>query len=483
MPTKQIKKATPKKKSLPTKRLNNKQASSTTIESKKLATKKPRTRQEKPVQKKQASSITIESKKSATKKPRTRQEKPVQKKPVFKDEIDSFVSHIESLSKALGPTMQAMGDSCKKTTEEMDSFIKKRSVQRTTEDGTEAFEIKPADFHQFSKKIKKITSASLAVFNIPPIFLCALVHKYDAYLGRLLRVAFSVKPDILASSQKTLTYTDLASFGSLEAARDSLIEKEVESVLRDSHSDHFKWMEERFALPLRKGLKIWPQFVEITERRNLFVHCDGIVSTQYLRVCRQHGVELDKNIKVGDQLHVTPDYFSKTSDCFLEIGIKLGHVLWRKLQPDDMAEADDALHSTGFDLLSEERYDLAKIILLFSTDTLKNVSSDQIRRVNLINLCIAHKFSGDEKKCQETLDSEDWSSCSPELRMAVAVLKDKFDHASSLMESMGAKGPVNREDYSTWPLFKFFRESKEFLETYRKLFGEKFILTEENLPT
>jgi len=119
-----------------------------------------------------------------------------------------------------------------------------------------------------------------------------LVHKYDAYLGRLLRVAFYIRPEILAASDKTLTYTDLASFKSLSAARESLIEREVESVIRDSHIDHFNWMEKRFDLPLRKDLEVWPKFVEITERRNLFVHCDGIVSSQYLSVCKAHGVQL-----------------------------------------------------------------------------------------------------------------------------------------------------------------------------------------------
>ena len=375
--------------------------------------------------------------------------------------------------------MKAVGDSFIKSTDAMHSFIKKKGVKRTDEDGMDAFKIKTQDLHQWERRIKSLTSASLAVTNIPQIFLCSLVHKYDAYLGRLLRVAFSVKPEILATSQKTLTYTDLAQFGSITAARESLIEREVESVIRDSHVDHFKWMENRFDLPLRRGLSIWPQFVEITERRNLFVHCDGIVSTQYLRVCKQHDVKLRKDLKVGDQLEIDLDYFSKAFDCILEIGIKLGHVLWRKLKPENTKDADSALHRTSYDLLAEERYELAKMVLHFATDTLKHVSSEKIRRINIINLCIAHKFSDEKQKCLSLLDSEDWSACSPEFEIAVAVLKDDYKNATTIMEDMGTNGPVNREEYSTWPLFKSFRESKEFLKTYRKLFGEEFVLPED----
>ncbi|GAG36970.1 unnamed protein product, partial [marine sediment metagenome] len=229
---------------------------------------------------------------------------------------------------------------------------------------------------------------------------------------------------------------------------------------------------------------VWPAFVEITERRNLFVHCDGIVSSQYLKVCRTHGVQLDSKLKTGDQLTVDPAYFSKAFDCMLEIGIKLGHVLWRKLQPNDMTAADKALQETGYELLVEERYELAKMILRFASDTLKNVSSDQIRRMNLINLCSAHKFSGDQQRCNSILDSEDWSACGPEFQLAVAVHKDNFAKAAAIMESIGKDGAVSREDYSTWPLFKMFRESKEFLTSYHKLFGEEFVVPEDiDIPT
>jgi len=400
-------------------------------------------------------------------------------RPSFEREMDGFVAHIESLSKALQSTMEAMVESLKRSSEAMNSFIKNKGVRRTAKDGSERFSIKPPDLRQFERKLKTVRSASLAVTNIPQIFLCSLVHKYDAYLGRLLRVAFSVRPEMLAASEKTLTYTDLANFTSLAAARESLIEREVEPVIRESHIYHFNWMEKRFGLPLRKDLDVWPVFVEITERRNLFVHCDGIVSSQYLKVCKTNGVQLDSDIKVGDQLTVDPAYFAKAFDCMLEIGIKLGHVLWRKLQPNDMDAADKALQDTGYELLAEERYELAKMILRFAANTLKNVSSDQVRRMNLINLCSAHKFSGDQETCNSLLDSEDWSACGPEFHLAVAVHKDNFVGAAAIMESMGKDGAVSREGYSTWPLFKEFRESKEFLAAYRKLFGEEFVVPED----
>ncbi len=34
-----------------------------------------------------------------------------------------------------------------------------------------------------------------------------------------------------------------------------MLEKEIESVLRESHSEHFFWLEKKLDIPLRKGLK------------------------------------------------------------------------------------------------------------------------------------------------------------------------------------------------------------------------------------
>lgn len=424
---------------------------------------------------------TATSKVSSTRREKTRKSP---EKPSFRAEIERFVNNIESLTKALETTMAAMSDLFQKSADSMDKFIDSKVVRRKEKDGSEAIRIKPPYLSQFMRHVKALSSSSLAVSNIPQIFLCSLVHKYDAYLGRLLRGAFLLKPELLSASQKSITFADLTSFRSLAAARVSIIEKEVESVIRDSHVDHFDWMEKRFGIPLRKDLAAWIDFVEITERRNLFVHCDGIVSSQYLAVCKQQGVTLKEGLKPGDQLQVDEEYFRKAFDCIFEIGVKLGHVLWRKLQTGDIKNADQALHTTGYELLAEERYALTKMLLIFATETLKKTSSDEIRRFNLINLAIAQQFSGEAGQCNELLDGEDWTACSPKFRLAVAVLKHRYAEAATIMKDIGSKGEVSRGDYSTWPLFKAFRKSKEFLDAYHRLFGEEFVLPEElDLPS
>src|SRR5690606_26404612 len=121
---------------------------------------------------------------------------------------------------------------------------------------------------------------TLSLVNFPRSLLVSLVSHFDAYVGRLIRAIYLRKPELLNSSERKLSFEELVRYDSIEAVREFVIEKEVESVLRGSHVEQFRWMERTYDVPLTKGLDSWPLFVELMERRNLFVHTDGIVSSQ-----------------------------------------------------------------------------------------------------------------------------------------------------------------------------------------------------------
>ncbi len=397
------------------------------------------------------------------------------------DAISMFVSQIESLSKALEPTIQTLEKNLKKHAEQFMKFVVESGTKKRGRSGKKHSILKSKDIPKLQRLTKDMHTASLAVRNVPITFIVALVSHFDAFQGNLLRTVFYMKPEMLNTSQKGLTFEDLVSFSSIQAARDSVIEREIDSVIRESHSVHFDWMEQRFGIPLRKDLPIWTTFIELTERRNLFVHCDGIVSRQYIEICKKHGVTFEKEPNVGEQLDVDSDYFDKAFSCIFEIGVKLGHVLWRKIRAVDLEEADGHLNEIAFDLLNEERYDLAKTILIFATDTLKKHASDVNRRIFVINLVIALRNLKENAECQRILAKDDWSACREDFALAVAILEDRYDDAANIMKQIGSKGIITSEKYATWPLFRQFRQSVEFLRAYKNIFRKEFVVEAEAL--
>jgi len=239
-------------------------------------------------------------------------------------------------------------------------------------------------------------------------------------------------------------------------------------------------MENKFGIVLTKDLPCWSTFIEVMERRNLFVHCNGVVSTQYLTVCSAEGVDCSK-IKVGQELQVGAQYFERAYTTILEVGVKLAHVLWRKLKPDEMPTADANLNRVALDLISDEKYTLAQTLLDFATQ-FKKFGDESVRRTLVLNRAQAYKWGGDEKRAREILQAEDWEASSEKFQLGEAVLKDDFNSAAKFMKRLGRGGSPTKEDYREWPMFKVFRTTTQFASAYREVFSEPFVEITPSTP-
>jgi hypothetical protein len=394
--------------------------------------------------------------------------------PSIGDVLVDYVQGIGSLVETFPLTMTAISSAYKKTLGRFQQFEKEKIVFREDDEekGQTAIFIRQDYFQEFRELDKQLRNHGLAFSIVPRSFVVSLVSQYDAFLGRLIRAIFLIKPELLNASDKNLTLAQLLEFGSIEEAREHILEKEVETVLRKSHTEQFQWMENKFDMQLRKGLDVWPVFVELTERRNLFVHASGVVSSQYLKVCCDHDVKFDQKSEISSQLEVDPEYFYRAYQALFEIGVKLAHVLWRKFQPDNLEDADKNLIEVGYEPLYEEKYGLAKVIFDFACSTLKKHSNAGRRRILVVNRALAYKWSGDEKKSKDIVTTEDWSDTSDTFKLAEAVLLDDFPKALKIMKDLGKSKSPDIHDYRAWPLFKEFRKTSEFQALFEEIFEE-----------
>ena len=262
---------------------------------------------------------------------------------------------------------------------------------------------------------------------------------------------------MLNASDKSFTYTDLIRFSDIDSAREFIIEKEIETVIRKSHSDQFSWLKERLKTPFNENLESWPLFIELTERRNLFVHTDGKISSQYIHVCNRYNCELSDKLSVGDELGVSKEYFDNSYQCVLEIGVKLAHVIWRRLCPNELEKSDENITDITFELIEDNQFNLAIRILDFFTQKSINHSNDINRRVMIINLAQAHKWNNDMDKCERILSNEDWTACDDRFKIAVAALNDDFEECYRYMRRLQNDEEFSPSHYKDWPLFRLLR--------------------------
>jgi hypothetical protein len=311
---------------------------------------------------------------------------------------------------------------------------------------------------------------------LPEVMVVGLVSSYDAFLSQLIRVVLNRQPEIVLTSEKTIKFSELSTFSSIEEARATLIDREVETAIRSSHHEQFSWMESRFSIKLREDLPVWPHFIELCERRNLLTHTGGLVSAQYLANCKAHKTNVT-GIQIGAKLEVDSTYFSQAVSIIYEIGAKLCHVLWRKFLEKEREAADRALSDLGYALMHGGAYDIAESLLHFGTHTLKKHSSDSIRRVMIVNLANTLRLQERDAEAKKILDKEDRSAVDNNFKICVAAVYGDIDRVLSLMPIIGANGKPSAEDYRTWPVFIGMRTDKRFVTTFEDIFGEPLITT------
>jgi len=163
-----------------------------------------------------------------------------------------YIEHIDSLYKTLFMTMSTINKTFKKTKDLVQDF-EKQNCEMVGPDGDGKFSLLVHDnyIRRWSKLHQELKQIALSNKLVPASFLTSLISQYDAFLGQLIKALFDINPEMLNSSERNLSYSQLAEFDSISDAREHIVEKEIETVLRKSHAEQFDWLEKKFDLPLR----------------------------------------------------------------------------------------------------------------------------------------------------------------------------------------------------------------------------------------
>lgn len=398
----------------------------------------------------------------------------------FAEALDSFIDRIDSLAHHLRMSMSVIQQVHRGDRGRLSGFLQSR-CQKLDE---ETFIVPHDEYAEYRRLNRRLTHGDIALSAVPRSFLVTLVSEFDAFLGRMVRVFYSIQPDALQASNKPFTFKEIVAFGSPDAIRAHLVDKEVETLLRQSHAEQFESLEKTFGTPLRTNLAVWPAFIELTERRNLFVHNDGIINRQYLAACRDHKFDCG-SVQSGDRLEVTWEYFQEARNIVYELAAKMAHVLWRRFSPATSGKADS--HFSGhviYNLLYDEEYKRARELAEFAFKYFKSFESDYTRRALIINRAQAYVWDGLKDEGLRILNEEDWSSAKDELLVGVSALREDMDELIRCMKAIGSTTPPGKSRYRDWPVFKWARTQEPFRKAFEEIFGEPLaVVTKPQQPS
>ena len=402
-----------------------------------------------------------------------------------------FISQIDSLNGTMPFVMALIDINHKAEYRGIIDFTENHSIDKEITDIKDApdstskkesvLSIKVEDYMVFNSLIRNAVISTHSKILIPQSLFVSLISQFDAFLGSLIKIIFKIHPEKLFSSEKNIPFNKLNEFKSIDEIQDYVIEKEVESVIRESHTYHFEWLEKKLSTSLRSDLPIWKTYIEITERRNLFVHNSGKVSSQYINICTINNCDIS-NIKIGDKLFVSQEYFNNSYKCLYELSVKLSHVIWRKLIPQDLEFADSALNNLCYELIHKEMYELADILLVFSTETIKKHYDEALKNYFLINKALSKYLGGNIDEAKKIINGKDWSATSTNFKLAVNTILECYNEVYKLMEQIGTTGDIPKHAYQIWPLFNKIRVEVKFQEVFKKVFLEDYKIIERPSP-
>lgn len=362
--------------------------------------------------------------------------------------------------------------------DKLQKSIQKFEVRTSEENNKNGFKIQNArDFAEISESIrqlKNITEKKFDVYLAKSLF-TQLFAEFDAFLGKLLNVIYLNDEKLLKGISREISLSDLLEFSDLRSVKIAMLNKEIETVRRDSYIDQFSTLEKKFKIELKKFAE-WSAFVELSQRRNIIMHNGGIVIEQYISVCRKEGYSFGEETNIGDHLNVSYNYFKNASRILSKVGLMLAYTLWSKNFPKDMSLIHDSLNETIYNSLLNKQWEFVSELgdFVFSQPMMRGISEIN-HKVRIINYCIGLKFSGKNSAVMKVIDSVDWSANYRDFKLAIEVLRENYNEAITIMKSIGKNGEIIYQHcYHTWPLFTQFREEQEFYDAYFEIYGEHF---------
>lgn len=321
----------------------------------------------------------------------------------------------------------------------------------------------------------KLRSTDVGLSLLPSSVLLSLVATFDSLIADGVRELLLLRPERITNSNTTITYKELFSIESLDAAKRSFIDDEVDKLLRGSHDSQVEYIEKLTDIKIREHYERYSNFLEAFERRNVVAHANGMVTPLYGTKCKTYGIPF-KQETIGTRASLRPRYLHKAIDILTEFGVLLWFVTWRKVDPQSEKSAFSRLNMIAYEAVVNRRFHLATWLLDFALHKQSKGADEMTSRMMYINLANAFKKLDNRDRCDKTLAELDWSATSDLFSLSLASLREDTSLAASLLKGLASAGKLRAQDFRDWPVFDWIRGDLDVTRSFEEAFGEPLVL-------
>ena len=298
-----------------------------------------------------------------------------------------------------------------------------------------------------------------------------LVSHFEALVSDLLHAYYSLFPQALPSTDATtISLEDLRRLGTIPDAEQFIREREIEAVLRGGIEAQLNYFRKRPKINIDQGPM--PNFLlalaEVSKRRNLYVHNQGIVNRHYMETVDG---ELSRRFEValGNHVGASSEYINHAIDTVEVCGTALIQLCWRSWQKAGVGVANGALVDVSYEALVSGRLNVVKALSDFCLAT--SYGDDETKRKVCVNHAIALRDNGEADKIAPLLDRFDWSTSNLLFRLAYAAVTGDEDSFFDLLPRAVAAEEIHLHPLLDWPLFSEVQSSSRWEPLLIELFS------------
>lgn len=285
------------------------------------------------------------------------------------------------------------------------------------------------------------------------------VSTVECYLGNLLKKYFvmykgEIVGKLIEEKDKIYTIHELEEFDSIDSAKEYVIDKKIENLIRGSFEDWCKFLKGKMSLSMGYMKDDYDVLVEIFQRRNIFMHNDGVINRIYLsnvKECVRYGGN------IGERIKLTQEYLENAINILEKNFVLIAFELWKKREKDDHVRGE-LFSQLSMKYLKQGRWELLESATTFIVNDA--VVSDSTQKVAKINLWLAQKKMG--RMNVEEVRNTDFSALTIDYQICKYALLEEYSKAIPLIDKALDTEQITVKSLYEWPVLEDLRKEESF---------------------
>lgn len=152
-----------------------------------------------------------------------------------------------------------------------------------------------------------------------------IITVFEQYLSEVLTITLKLKPEIMKSSKKQITYEELFNYKDFDGVKEKIVEREVDTIISQDIEKINSNLARHFRLDLSKN-QHWSTFKEYFYRRHIIIHNNSCPDEKYRKKTGYQGKQkklsitkhyLSAGIKLFEAYNkITQSFFIKKFDSY-----------------------------------------------------------------------------------------------------------------------------------------------------------------------